>query len=144
MPESQRTWQPLSLPVAALPCPTLLPTVALGSPSAKDHPAAERILLTKAEAAHGLGVSLSIVDRLIRTGQLPVVRFEQRIVRVRVVDLHAFAERHLEKVDFAPNSKLPNEQSSVECRNEQEKAGERTRDSRPNSSAHSLVRKNAI
>ncbi|HUY87826.1 MAG TPA: helix-turn-helix domain-containing protein [Pirellulales bacterium] len=58
-------------------------------------PAPEPVLLTEAEAADAMRVSLSIVDRLIRNGELPVVRFEQRIVRVRTVDLHAFAERRL-------------------------------------------------
>lgn len=95
MPEPRpRSWQPLSLPSAAPAAPAPVPAIAAASPPA-GRPSPERVLATKAEAAEALAVSPSIIDRLIRTGQLPAVRFEQRIVRIRVADLHAFAERRL-------------------------------------------------
>src|SRR5690348_10517486 len=94
MPEPTRTWRPLSLPTAAAPSPPM-PAAIVAMPPPAARPAPERVLVTKAEAAEALAVSESIVDRLIRNGDLPAVRFEQRIVRVRVADLHAFAERRL-------------------------------------------------
>lgn len=92
MPEP-RSWKPITVGTAAAPAAAAVPAIAVTQPAERPRP--ERVLLTKSEAADALGVSLSILDRLIRSGQLPAVRFEQRIVRVRAVDLHSFAERHL-------------------------------------------------
>ena len=49
-------------------------------------------LLTRAEAARRLGISLSTLDRLLATGELPVVRVFSRTPRVRESALIAFIE----------------------------------------------------
>lgn len=88
-----RNWQPLSLPGSA---PRPAPAVAIAPAPARDRqPRLAPILVTKQQAAEILNVSESIIGRLIRNGELPVVRAEQRLVRLRVADLHAWAERHL-------------------------------------------------
>ena len=51
-------------------------------------------LNTRRDAAARLNVSLSTVDRLIRTGELPVVKLE-RNVRIRPSDLEAFIEERV-------------------------------------------------
>ena len=52
-------------------------------------PVADRLLMTKGEAAERLGVSLRTVERLISAGRLPVVHVE-RAARVRASDLDAY------------------------------------------------------
>ncbi len=51
-------------------------------------------LLTVADAALVLRVSRSTVHRIIRRGELPVIRFQQRVVRILPTDLRVLlAER---------------------------------------------------
>ena len=55
----------------------------------RDIPVVRRLLITKAEAAEQLGVSVRTVERLIAAGRLPLVRVEGA-ARLRVVDLEAY------------------------------------------------------
>lgn len=48
-----------------------------------------RLLVTKAEAAERLGVSVRTIERLVAAGRLPLVHVE-RLARFRVSDLEAF------------------------------------------------------
>jgi excisionase family DNA binding protein len=50
---------------------------------------ADRLLVTKGEAAWRLGVSVRTVERLVVAGRLPLVHVE-RAARLRVTDLEAF------------------------------------------------------
>lgn len=50
-----------------------------------------RLLITKAEAAEQLGVSLRTIERLISAGRLPLVHVEGA-ARVRVADLEAYVQ----------------------------------------------------
>jgi excisionase family DNA binding protein len=50
---------------------------------------ADRLLVTKGEAAGRLGVSVRTVERLVAAGRLPLVHVE-RAARFRVTDLEAF------------------------------------------------------
>jgi excisionase family DNA binding protein len=50
-----------------------------------------RLLITKAEAAEQLGVSVRTVARLIAAGRLPLVHVEGA-ARVRVADLEAYVD----------------------------------------------------
>jgi len=59
----------------------------------------DRMLLTKAEAAERLGVSIRTVERLAATGRLPLVHVE-RAARIRVSDLEAYV--HNLATDGAP------------------------------------------
>jgi excisionase family DNA binding protein len=52
---------------------------------------AERLLLTKSEAAERLGVSVRTVERLVAAGRLPQVLVEGAR-RIRVADLMAYVE----------------------------------------------------
>ena len=49
----------------------------------------ERLLVTKAEAAELLGVSVRTVERLIAHGQLPLLHIE-RASRLRLADVEAY------------------------------------------------------
>jgi len=55
-----------------------------------------KILLTGADVALRLQICLSLAYRLMRTGELPSVRFG-RTVRVREQDLEEFIQRNLKK-----------------------------------------------
>jgi excisionase family DNA binding protein len=50
-------------------------------------------LYTRRQAAERLTISVPTLDRLIRTGELPVVRIG-RSVRLAESDLHAYLTRH--------------------------------------------------
>ncbi len=54
-------------------------------------PVVRRLLITKAEAAEQLGVSVRTVARLIAAGRLPLVHVEGA-ARVRVADLEAYVD----------------------------------------------------
>jgi excisionase family DNA binding protein len=58
--------------------------------TSQDVPAV-RLLITKAEAADQLGVSVRTVERLISAGRLPLVHVEGA-ARLRVADLHAYVD----------------------------------------------------
>jgi excisionase family DNA binding protein len=60
---------------------------------------AGRLLVTKAEAAERLGVSVRTVERLVAAGRLPLVHVEHA-ARLRVSDLEAFVNNLAE--DQAP------------------------------------------
>jgi excisionase family DNA binding protein len=51
----------------------------------------DRLLVTKAEAAERLGISVRTIERLVATGQLPIVHVE-RAARLRVSDLKAYVQ----------------------------------------------------
>jgi excisionase family DNA binding protein len=57
----------------------------------QDVPVVRRLLITKAEAAERLGISLRTVHRLIAAGKLPLVHVEGA-ARVRVADLEAYVD----------------------------------------------------
>jgi excisionase family DNA binding protein len=50
-----------------------------------------RLLITKAEAAERLGISVRTVERLIAAGRLPLVHVEGA-ARLRVADLEAYVD----------------------------------------------------
>ena len=54
-------------------------------------PAVRRLLITKAEAAEQLGVSVRTVERLIAAGRLPLVHVEGA-ARLRVADVEAYVD----------------------------------------------------
>jgi excisionase family DNA binding protein len=57
----------------------------------QDVPVVRRLLITKAEAAEQLGISVRTVHRLIAAGKLPLVHVEGA-ARVRVADLEAYMD----------------------------------------------------
>jgi excisionase family DNA binding protein len=57
----------------------------------QDVPVARRLLITKAEAAEQLGISVRTVHRLIAAGKLPLVHVEGA-ARLRVADLEAYVD----------------------------------------------------
>jgi excisionase family DNA binding protein len=57
----------------------------------QDMPAGRRLLITKAEAAEQLRVSVRTVERLISSGRLPLVHVEGA-ARLRVTDLEAYVD----------------------------------------------------
>ena len=57
----------------------------------QDLPVVRRLLITKAEAAEQLGVSVRTVERLIAAGRLPLVHVEGA-ARLRVADLEAYVD----------------------------------------------------
>jgi excisionase family DNA binding protein len=57
----------------------------------QDVPVMPRLLITKAEAAEQLGVSVRTVERLIAAGGLPLVHVEGA-ARLRVADLEAYVD----------------------------------------------------
>jgi excisionase family DNA binding protein len=59
------------------------------SRAVQDDQMAGRILVSKAEAAELLGVSVRTVERLIAAGQLPLLHIE-RASRLRVTDIEAY------------------------------------------------------
>lgn len=87
------SWKPISLGAAPHESPGS-PVAAQRQANART-PLNQKILVTKAEAAELLGISESVIGKLIARGELPVVRAETRLVRIRVVDLHRWAAEHL-------------------------------------------------
>jgi excisionase family DNA binding protein len=59
--------------------------------TSQDVPVMPRLLITKAEAAEQLGVSVRTVERLISAGRLPLVHVEGA-ARLRVADLEAYVD----------------------------------------------------
>ena len=59
--------------------------------TSQDVPVVRRLLITKAEAADQLGVSVRTVERLIAAGRLPLVHVEGA-ARLRVADLEAYVD----------------------------------------------------
>jgi excisionase family DNA binding protein len=59
--------------------------------ASEDVPVMPRLLITKAEAAERLGVSVRTVERLIAAGRLPLVHVEGA-ARLRVADLEAYVD----------------------------------------------------
>jgi excisionase family DNA binding protein len=59
--------------------------------TSQDVPVLRRLLITKAEAADQLGVSVRTVERLISAGRLPLVHVEGA-ARLRVADLEAYVD----------------------------------------------------
>ena len=57
----------------------------------QDGAVARRLLVTKAEAAEYLSVSVRTVERLVAAGQLPLLHIE-RASRLRLVDLEAYVD----------------------------------------------------
>jgi putative molybdopterin biosynthesis protein len=51
-------------------------------------------LLTVEEAAEWLSISKPTIWRIIRRGEIPVVRIGQRTIRLRLEDLEKFIETH--------------------------------------------------
>jgi excisionase family DNA binding protein len=56
-----------------------------------DVPVVRRLLITKAEAAEQLGISVRTVERLIAAGRLPLVHVEGA-ARLRVADLETYVD----------------------------------------------------
>jgi excisionase family DNA binding protein len=56
-----------------------------------DVPVVRRLLITKAEAAEQLGISVRTVERLVAGGRLPLVHVEGA-ARLRVADLDAYVD----------------------------------------------------
>ena len=67
------------------------PLAALDSRTRQHSRMADRLLITKDEAAERLGVSVRTVERLVATGRLPQVHVE-RLARFRVKDLEAYVD----------------------------------------------------
>jgi excisionase family DNA binding protein len=57
----------------------------------EDVPVVRRLLITKAEAAEQLGISVRTLHRLIAAGRLPLVHVEGA-ARLRVADLEAYVD----------------------------------------------------
>jgi excisionase family DNA binding protein len=57
--------------------------------TSQDVPVVRRLLITKAEAADQLGISVRTVERLISAGRIPLVHVEGA-ARLRVADLEAY------------------------------------------------------
>lgn len=67
------------------------PPVALAPGRGHYSPVPDRLLMTKAEAAERLGISIRTVERLVATGRLPQVHVE-RLARFRVKDLETYVD----------------------------------------------------
>lgn len=67
------------------------PSSATGDEVRHDGRVRDRLLVTKAEAAERLGVSVRTIERLAATGRLPQVHVE-RSARFRVTDLESFVD----------------------------------------------------
>ena len=67
------------------------PLAAVDSRTRQHSRMADRLLITKDEAAERLGVSVRTVERLVATGRLPQVHVE-RLARFRVKDLEAYVD----------------------------------------------------
>lgn len=74
--------------VRTRPAPTSLDEV---QPAADDGAVAGRLLVTKAEAAEQLGVSVRTVERLVAAGRLPLLHIEGA-ARIRVADIVAYVD----------------------------------------------------
>ena len=51
-------------------------------------------LLTVEEAAEWLTISKPTLWRLIRRGEIPVVKMARRTIRLRIIDLENYIEKH--------------------------------------------------
>jgi excisionase family DNA binding protein len=60
-------------------------------PTAHDGGVAGRLLVTKAEAAEQLGVSVRTIERLVAAGRLPLLHIEGA-ARLRQIDIEAYVE----------------------------------------------------
>lgn len=67
------------------------PVWTTGNRAAQDDQVVRRLLVTKAEAADLLGVSIRTVERLIAGGQLPLLHIE-RASRLRLADIEAYVD----------------------------------------------------
>jgi len=70
-------------------------------------PAVQRLMITKAEAAEQLGVSVRTIERLVSAGRLPLVHVEGA-ARLRVADIEAYVEAlsPLDAVQIDPGKKV--------------------------------------
>ena len=55
-------------------------------------------LLTVEEAAEWLAISKPTLRRILRRGEIPVVRLAKRIVRIRLSDIEEYIERNRSKM----------------------------------------------
>ena len=69
--------------------PRATPVVDGGGDAAHSRRVAERLLVTKGEAAERLSVSVRTIERLVAAGRLPLVHVE-RAARFRVSDLETY------------------------------------------------------
>lgn len=99
------SWKPLTIGGGAAQTPA--PPAAVQRPPDRQRPRLEPICVTKAEAAEMLGISESVIGKLIARGELPVVRAETRLVRLRVVDLHKWAAERLCRGSDEQNAEEP-------------------------------------
>lgn len=74
--------------VRTRPAPTGLDDMPL---AADDGGVAGRLLVTKAEAAELLGVSVRTVERLVAAGRLPLLHIEGA-ARIRIADIEAYVD----------------------------------------------------
>ena len=81
-----------------------------------------RLLVTKTEAAEWLGVSVRTIERLVATGQLPLVHVE-RAARLRVSDLEAYVAGLVEHRPPHERAKQDNTPRSVNGLGGSEPAG---------------------
>lgn len=58
-----------------------------------EHATARRYMVSPQEAAEMLSVDRETVLRLIRRGELKASRISRKIIRIRLADIEAFAER---------------------------------------------------
>jgi excisionase family DNA binding protein len=72
----------------------------------EDVPVMPRLLITKAEAAERLAVSVRTVERLITAGRLPLVHVEGA-ARLRVADLEAYVD------DLVPETEQSEREAEV-------------------------------
>jgi len=54
-------------------------------------------LLTVEEAAEWLTVSKPTLWRMIRRGEIPVVKIAQRTIRIKLSDIEAYIDKHYSK-----------------------------------------------
>jgi excisionase family DNA binding protein len=79
----------------------------VGGRAAHDEPVTRRLLVTKAEAAELLGVSVRTIERLIAHGQLPLLHIE-RASRLRLADIEAYVNSLVgEQATAAENGQKP-------------------------------------
>lgn len=68
------------------------------TPQEQRQPGAIVPLLTKPEAAKLLHCSMGHLDNAIQSGQLTVIRFGRRCVRISPMDVEAYIEKHSQRV----------------------------------------------